>query len=455
MTRRHGCPARSCGSGRPSRWPGETSPSSTAPTPRAGPSRTPSSSPASPTRWWAGPSSTTAVRSRTCWPTCGSWPTPTTRSRPAASSTCPSAASATLRWPAWPPGPRSTGCPFSEAIDRAEEAGLTGKALRGDRAALQDLAPSCARWSPPSTRRISSSWWPTAPATWPSWWPSTRTSPTGASRTSPSWAAWPAQFDDVVGFLETVALVADSDDLDGDGTRVSLMTLHTAKGLEFPAVFVVGLEDGIFPHLRSLERAGRPRGGAPAVLCRHHPGPPPSQPVARLVAHHLRPHAAEHPEPLPGRDPHRAGQGCRARLHTGAPQPLDRPTGRATAARARTVGTRTVGTTAVGPTAARAGGPAARSFPAARWRPARGTAGQHRGRGSGPGGRRSGRARPLGARSWCSMRKERDRGPRPPSTSTRSGRKTSCFPPRRCGGPDPALTRSGARRRGVPIIEGS
>ena len=46
--------------------------------------------------------------------------------------------------------------------------------------------------------------------------------------------------------------MADSDDLDGDGTRVSLMTLHTAKGLEFPAVFVVGLEDGIFPHLRSL-----------------------------------------------------------------------------------------------------------------------------------------------------------------------------------------------------------
>jgi len=49
-----------------------------------------------------------------------------------------------------------------------------------------------------------------------------------------------------------VALVADSDDLDGDGTRVSLMTLHTAKGLEFPAVFVVGLEDGIFPHMRAL-----------------------------------------------------------------------------------------------------------------------------------------------------------------------------------------------------------
>ena len=61
-----------------------------------------------------------------------------------------------------------------------------------------------------------------------------------------------ADFDDVVGFLETVALVADSDELESDGTRVSLMTLHTAKGLEYPAVFVVGLEEGIFPHFRSL-----------------------------------------------------------------------------------------------------------------------------------------------------------------------------------------------------------
>jgi len=61
-----------------------------------------------------------------------------------------------------------------------------------------------------------------------------------------------SDFDDVLGFLETVALVADSDELDSDGTRVSLMTLHTAKGLEYPAVFVVGLEEGIFPHFRSL-----------------------------------------------------------------------------------------------------------------------------------------------------------------------------------------------------------
>jgi DNA helicase-2/ATP-dependent DNA helicase PcrA len=59
-------------------------------------------------------------------------------------------------------------------------------------------------------------------------------------------------YEDLTEFLETVALVADSDEIDGDGTRVSLMTLHIAKGLEFPAVFLVGLEDGIFPHFRSL-----------------------------------------------------------------------------------------------------------------------------------------------------------------------------------------------------------
>jgi DNA helicase-2/ATP-dependent DNA helicase PcrA len=53
-------------------------------------------------------------------------------------------------------------------------------------------------------------------------------------------------------FLEAAALVADSDQLDGDGTTVSLMTMHIAKGLEFPAVFLVGMEDGVFPHLRSL-----------------------------------------------------------------------------------------------------------------------------------------------------------------------------------------------------------
>ncbi|GGW33275.1 DNA helicase PcrA [Streptomyces griseoloalbus] len=57
-------------------------------------------------------------------------------------------------------------------------------------------------------------------------------------------------------FLERVALVADSDQIpddDEDGSGViTLMTLHTAKGLEFPVVFLTGMEDGVFPHMRAL-----------------------------------------------------------------------------------------------------------------------------------------------------------------------------------------------------------
>ncbi|MBU6279249.1 MAG: DNA helicase PcrA [Actinomycetales bacterium] len=63
----------------------------------------------------------------------------------------------------------------------------------------------------------------------------------------------------LVEFLEQVALVADADeipDLNESGGVVTLMTLHTAKGLEFPVVFLTGMEDGVFPHMRSL---GDPR----------------------------------------------------------------------------------------------------------------------------------------------------------------------------------------------------
>ncbi len=54
-------------------------------------------------------------------------------------------------------------------------------------------------------------------------------------------------------FLEKVSLVADADQIpDEDEGQVTLMTLHTAKGLEFPVVFLIGLEDGMFPHMRAL-----------------------------------------------------------------------------------------------------------------------------------------------------------------------------------------------------------
>lgn len=54
------------------------------------------------------------------------------------------------------------------------------------------------------------------------------------------------------GFLEEVALVADIDSLDEDQNRVVLMTLHSAKGLEFPQVYLAGMEDGLFPSYMSI-----------------------------------------------------------------------------------------------------------------------------------------------------------------------------------------------------------
>jgi DNA helicase-2/ATP-dependent DNA helicase PcrA len=53
-------------------------------------------------------------------------------------------------------------------------------------------------------------------------------------------------------FLESVSLTSDVDALEEGGGRVTLMTLHNAKGLEYPAVFIAGVEEGVFPHVRSL-----------------------------------------------------------------------------------------------------------------------------------------------------------------------------------------------------------
>jgi DNA helicase II / ATP-dependent DNA helicase PcrA len=53
-------------------------------------------------------------------------------------------------------------------------------------------------------------------------------------------------------FLEGIALITDTDEQEGEEAGVTFMTMHNAKGLEFPVVFIVGMEDGVFPHLRSL-----------------------------------------------------------------------------------------------------------------------------------------------------------------------------------------------------------
>ncbi len=63
------------------------------------------------------------------------------------------------------------------------------------------------------------------------------------------------QFDNLQGFLEHVSLIMDNES-DGSEQKVSIMTLHAAKGLEFPAVFLPGWEDGLFPSQRSMDESG-------------------------------------------------------------------------------------------------------------------------------------------------------------------------------------------------------
>ncbi len=66
-----------------------------------------------------------------------------------------------------------------------------------------------------------------------------------------------SQYSEFTPFLEEVALISDLDRFDPTADAVTLMTLHTAKGLEFPVVFIVGMEEGIFPHSRSLTDHGQ------------------------------------------------------------------------------------------------------------------------------------------------------------------------------------------------------
>src|SRR5690606_2443185 len=64
------------------------------------------------------------------------------------------------------------------------------------------------------------------------------------------------EFENLAGFLEHIALVMDSDASAADD-KVNIMTLHSAKGLEFDMVFLPGWEEGLFPHQRSLDENGR------------------------------------------------------------------------------------------------------------------------------------------------------------------------------------------------------
>ncbi len=77
---------------------------------------------------------------------------------------------------------------------------------------------------------------------------------------------WPSRDHPTLeGFLETTALISDVDSVDGASERVTLMTLHAAKGLEFPIVYLVGVEQRLLPYERAsavrLTRGNTKRSG--------------------------------------------------------------------------------------------------------------------------------------------------------------------------------------------------
>ena len=177
------------------------------------------------------------------------------------------------RMDAWAAG---HGVPFADALQRAEEVGLTGKAAGGVRdllVLLDELRAMVAAGVDASAASAADGEAPDAEADAAP----ARSVPAALLEAVLEKTGYRAELeaehtieaagrlenvDELVGaaqeassldaFLEEVSLVADADELDDDESKVVLMTLHTAKGLEFPVVFLIGLEDGVFPHLRSL-----------------------------------------------------------------------------------------------------------------------------------------------------------------------------------------------------------
>ena len=106
-------------------------------------------------------------------------------------------------------------------------------------------------------------------------------------------------------FLQQVALVADADERTDDDGLVTLMTLHNAKGLEYPIVFIIGCEEGVFPHSRALDEGGLEE---ERRLC--YVGITRAQRDLYLTYARTRTvfgaRTLRRAEPLPGRDPRRA-----------------------------------------------------------------------------------------------------------------------------------------------------
>ena len=111
-------------------------------------------------------------------------------------------------------------------------------------------------------------------------------------------------------FLQEVALLSSVDqDQDDDQDKVTMMTIHMAKGLEFPYVYVVGMEEDLFPSQMMLGSRQDLEEEAPVVLRSHHPGHEEANAIVCANALSLRAPEELRAEPLPG--------GYRSVLHHG------------------------------------------------------------------------------------------------------------------------------------------
>ena len=207
--------------------------------------------------------------------------------------------------------------------------GSPGRALRGAGELDGAARPSCAEADGPvAARRAGRRRWPSGPATWPSWWPSGSHEADGRLENIAELVGVAGEYDALDEFLESVALVSDSDELDADGSPGLAHDPAHGQGPRVPGRLPGRPGGRDLPPLPGPGRAARARGGAAALLRGHHPGPPLALPHPRLGADAVGPHLPQHPQPVPGRDPRRAGARRGARGVGGRPAARTRRSGR-------------------------------------------------------------------------------------------------------------------------------